>query len=253
MRIGSVPYLNAKPLIGWFASEECDADIEVIEEVPSRLAVLLEEGRIDVAMVSSFELFRNPARVLVPGISIAADGPVKSVRLFSRVPFPQIRRVALDTSSLTSAALTRILLRELFGLQPEYVPHEPDLHAMLAEADAALLIGNIDLFRTPVETILDLGEAWKELTGMPFVYAAWLARSEEAAHEAAPVLTRARDWGIGRLEVLSVEWAQKMDLPLDRVRDYFENVMQYDLDDTKLAALAHFRERCVRHGLAPAP
>jgi len=252
MRIGSVPYLNAKPLIAWFASPECDGDFEVIEAVPSELAVMLAEGRIDVAMVSSFELFRKPSPTLVPGISIAADGPVKSVRLFSRVPFERIRSVALDTSSLTSAALTRILLDELYGLRPEFAPHAPDLAEMLDRADAALLIGNIDLFRTPAEHILDLGEAWKRLTGLPFVYAAWLARSEAAAQEAAPILTRARDWGIERLDAIAEEWARRMDLPLDQVRDYFLNVMRYDLDDEKLAALDVYRERCIRHGLVRA-
>ncbi len=249
MRIGSVPYLNAKPLIGWFASPEYDGDAVVIEDVPSRLAVMLAEGEIDVAMVSSFQLFQKPSPTLVPGISIAADGPVKSVRLFSQVPIADIRTVSLDTSSLTSVALTRILLDELYGLRPVFARHAPDLGAMLREADAALLIGNLDLFKTPAEHILDLGEAWKRLTGMPFVYAAWLARSEEAAVEATPILTRARDWGVQRLEALAVEWAAKLNLPLEQVRDYYLNVMQYDLDEPKLAALATFRARCVRHGL----
>src|SRR5258707_14695707 len=120
LRIGSVPYLNAKPLVDWFHSTECEADVEVVYAVPSRLAEMLREDRLDVANVSIFEGLQNPALRLVPNISISAYGAVKSVRLFSKVPLPQIQSVALDTSSLTSAALTRILLKESFGLEPEY-------------------------------------------------------------------------------------------------------------------------------------
>src|SRR5579862_4683940 len=116
LRIGCVPYLNAKPLIDWFHSDECDADAEVVYAVPSELAIQLESGLLDVALVSTFEMFRSPDLVLLPGISISADGPVRSVRLFSTRPISIIRSVALDTSSLTSTALTRIILSEAYDL-----------------------------------------------------------------------------------------------------------------------------------------
>src|SRR5438552_2632423 len=102
IRIGCVPYLNAKPLIDWFHSEDCDADVELAYEVPSSLAIGLRDSRLDVALLSTFEIFSNPDLRIVPGLSISADGPVKSVRLFSNVPFDEIRSVALDTSSVTS-------------------------------------------------------------------------------------------------------------------------------------------------------
>ena len=105
LRIGSVPYLNAKPLVDWFHSPECDADVEVIYAVPSQLAQMLRRDELDVANVSIFEAFQNPALTLVPGISISAYGAVKSVRLFSQVPLAEVRTVAMDTSSLTSVAL----------------------------------------------------------------------------------------------------------------------------------------------------
>src|SRR5688572_13368045 len=194
LRIGCVPYLNAKPLIDWFHEPECDADAVVEYEVPSRLAVRLREGSLDVGLLSTFELFENPGLTLLPGISISADGPVKSVRLFSKVPFERIESVALDTSSLTSTALIRILLSELYGAYPEYESHAPDLEAMLQRHDAALIIGDLRLFETPAEYVMDLGEAWKRLTGMPFVYAAWLARPE-AVESTRPVLEKARSWG----------------------------------------------------------
>src|SRR5258708_6696331 len=163
LRIGCVPYLNAKPLIAWFHSKACDADAEVTYQVPSQLARGLKDDRLDVALVSIFDLFQNPDLELIPAISISADGPVKSVRLFSNVPFDQIRSVALDTSSLTSTALIRILLSEIYGLEASYRPHPPDLNKMLAECDAGLIIGDLKLFDAPAPYVMDLGEAWKQL------------------------------------------------------------------------------------------
>lgn len=249
--IGSVPYLNAKPLVAWLHSPECTQNVEVVYEVPSMLARGLREGRLDVAMVSTFELFCNRDLALVPDVSVSADGPVKSVRLFSQVPFEHIKSVALDTSSLTSTALTRIVLTELYGINPDYMRHAPDLSAMLSACDAGLIIGDLQLFDTPARYILDLGEAWKRLTGLPFVYAAWLARKETASDELNRLLLTARQWGDQRLDELSVDWSRKMELQLDRVRDYFINVMKYDLDQPKLRALEEYHRRCEQHGIIP--
>ncbi len=251
LRIGCVPYLNAKPLIDWFYEPECDADAIIEYEVPSRLAARLREGSLDVGLLSTFELFENPILTLLPGISISADGPVKSVRLFSRVPFERIKSVALDTSSLTSTALIRILLSELYDARPDYESHAPNLDAMLRNHDAALLIGDLRLFETPAEFVMDLGEAWRRLTGRPFVYAAWLARPE-AAESALPLLARAKSWGCERLDLLSVKWSDRLSLPLERVRDYFLDVMQYDLDDPKREALRQFQDYCGEYDLIAA-
>ena len=248
LRIGCVPYLNAKPLVDWFHSDECDVASEVVYAVPSELADLVRKDQVDVALVSSFELFRNRDLVVVPGASISADGPVKSVRLFSRVPFGEIRSVALDTSSLTSVALIRILLTERHGITPEYRAHPPDLSSMLESCDAGLIIGDLKLFQTPATYVMDLGEEWKTLTGLPFVYAAWLARPELVDTAHGPLI-RAMQWGCSRLDSLAAFWSARLDLPLNRVRDYLLNVMQYDLDDRKWKALEEFQARCFRHGL----
>ena len=110
LRIGSVPYLNSKPIVDWFHEDVCTLAAEVTYAVPSQLAEMLRRDEIDVANVSIFEAFQNADLVLIPNISISAYSAVKSVRLFSNVPFGEIKSVALDISSLTSAALTRILL-----------------------------------------------------------------------------------------------------------------------------------------------
>jgi chorismate dehydratase len=250
IRIGSVPYLNAKPMVDWFHTSECDADAEVIYTVPSALAVMLQEGTIDVANVSSFEGFRNPNLVIVPDISISAQAAVKSVRLFCSCPPDQLRTVALDTSSLTSAALTQILLHEEFGCTPEYRHHAPNLDAMLAECDAGLIIGDLKLFDLrPGTTVYDLGDAWRRLTGLPFVYATWQARADRVSVEMVRALTAARDWGEQRLETIADAWAPRLDLPLDRCRDYLLNVMDYHLRPDQQAGLALFQQKCFAHGL----
>lgn len=253
LRIGSVPYLNAKPLVDWFHSPECDADVEIIYAVPSELARMLRDNRLDVANVSSFEGLQNPEFALVPGISISAYGAVKSVRLFSRAPLESLTSVALDTSSLTSTALTKILLSEAFHVAPRYVPHAPDLEAMLQVADAGLIIGDLKLFDLHEgTTVYDLGQGWHELTGLPFVFAGWLARTDSADPEITKVLTRAKLWGLARLDELATKWSARLDVPLDRCLDYLDNVMNYDLTPEQQIGLRTYQQKCVEHGLLPA-
>jgi chorismate dehydratase len=250
LRIGSVPYLNAKPLVDWFHTPDCQEDIEITYAVPSQLAQMLREDRLDVANVSIFEGLQNPTLVLVPEISISAYGPVKSVRLFSKVPIPSIKSVALDTSSLTSTALIRILLKEGFGLSPCYRHYPPQLETMLTACDAGLLIGDLKLFSLlPGTVVYDLGQGWYDLTGLPFVYAGWLARDDRISPAMVQVFQRAKVWGIARLEELSERWADKMELPLDRCLDYLTQVMNYDLSPEQLEGLRAFQQKCVAHGL----
>jgi chorismate dehydratase len=253
IRIGSVPYLNAKPQVDWFHSSECDADVELTYAVPSELARMLRDGRLDVANVSIFEGLQNPKLVIIPGISISAYGAVKSVRLFSKAPLHQIRSVALDTSSLTSSALTRILLREQFDVVPIYSHHKPDLGAMLAAHDAGLIIGDLKLFDLlPGTVVYDLGQGWQDLTGLPFVYACWLAREDCATPEMSAILTRAKAWGLERLDEIATHWASKMQLPLDRCQDYLIHVMNYDLTAEQIAGLEQYQRKCFEHGLIEA-
>lgn len=250
LRIGSVPYLNAKPLVDWFESAECDLPHELLYEVPSKLAHMLRADELDVANVSIFEGLRSPGLVAAPDISISAAGAVKSVRLFSKRPLNQVRSVALDASSLTSSALTRILLAEVFGNEPCFEDMPPSLLEMLGACDAGLIIGDLKLFELmPGVTAYDLGQGWKDLTGRPFVYAAWLAREDRVSADMLDALAAARAWGTARIDSLAAKWARRMDLPLDRCRDYLVNVMNYDLRADQLAGLELFRQKCLAHGL----
>ncbi len=252
LRIGSVPYLNCKPLVDWFHEEVCDVAAEVTYAVPSQLAEMLRRDETDVANVSIFEAFQNPNLVLIPNISISAYSAVKSVRLFSNVPFAAIKSVALDTSSLTSAALTRILLAEQFHITPEFVAHTPNLEKMLSQFDAGLIIGDLNLFELPENVqVYDLGQGWHDLTGLPFVYAAWLARTDRISPEMTPILETAKTWGLAHLEELAVKWAAKWNLPVDRSCDYLLNVMNYDLTPEQWQGLNLYHQKCFTHGLIP--
>src|SRR5262249_37558217 len=140
IRIGAVNYLNTKPLI--FELESLAPEAELVLDVPSRLADLLAEGNLDVALIPVIEYFRAGSYTIVPDIAIASRGPVLSVTLFSRVPWTEIRRVALDEGSRTSAALCQILLRKRYGVRPVVEPLPLDRAAEEVSADAVLLIGD---------------------------------------------------------------------------------------------------------------
>lgn len=253
--IGSVPYLNARPLVRWFTdTEEGRASgIGVVEVVPSELARMLECGEVAAALVSSFELLRHRDLCYAPGAAVAADGPVLSVRMLSKVPVEQIRSVALDTSSLTSVALLKILLAERYGLSPQYLPHPPDIGAMLAEADAALLIGDTGYREyDPSLCVLDLGQGWKELTGLPFAYALWIGRRETLTPELSSLLLRAKEWGSKhREEIARAEYAIRGET-LERTRHYLNEIMRYNLGPEETESLRLFAEKSFRLGLIAA-
>jgi chorismate dehydratase len=175
--VGSVPYVNAIPLIGQFLLLEDQSPVDVLLDVPSRLPRLLDEDRADAILVSSVEALRRPGASVAGGVGIISRGPVESVRLFSRTPFDKIRTLALDESSMTSSLLAQALLREIHGCRPETYSHPPCLSRMLEGCDACLLIGDLGMEAegTGLE-VMDLGEAWVNLTGLPFVWAMWLGR-----------------------------------------------------------------------------
>jgi chorismate dehydratase len=247
-RIGVVSYMNAKPLT-WALEHGQVPGVEVVLDVPSKLADELRAGRLDAAMLSSVVALREPRfRILAGAGCLAADGPVQSVLLFSKVHIPQIRSVALDTSSITSVALTRILLEQLHGLRPTYDHHPPDLPAMLADHDAALMIGDPGLaqyFRgeDPLAAydVLDLGRAWRDWTGLPFVFAAWLAR-DEVNDGLEAILREARELSKRQVPAIAAAEAARLNLPEGVCRFYLDHVMRYDLGEREQAGLARFAE-----------
>ena len=251
MLIGSVPYLNAKPLIAWFQSPEGKrSGVEVVYDVPSRLARMVEAGEVACAMASSVELFRHADWKAVQGIAIASTGTVLSVRLFSKVPVDRIRSLALDTSSLTSSALVQVLFARWWQVSPRYIPLPPDLDRMLEQADAALLIGDKGMLACSEGLfVTDLGEEWYRWTGLPFVWALWLGRAENITPPLVDCLHRAREWGLAHLESIVQQEATRLNIDESLVRHYLCDIMQYAMTDAHEQALNRFAHECKQLGL----
>jgi chorismate dehydratase len=160
LRLGSVPYVNAAPLTSWLHEAECPYGFSIRYEPPSRLASLLDEGALDLALVSSIELARRSDLRYMPGPVIASEGPVLTVRVLCRQSPHGVRNLAADTSSLTSVALARIWWRETYGYEPDIRPMAPDVPHMMEEADAALIIGALEAEPPLGLRVVDLGAAW---------------------------------------------------------------------------------------------
>lgn len=252
LKIGSVPYLNAKPLVDWFHSPDCTEDVELVYAVPSKLAVMLRSGAVDVCNCSIFEGISRPGLCVIPDISISSHGPVMSVRLFCNRPISEVRTVALDTSSLTSSALTQIILSETYHITPHYIHAPPVLDAMLESCDAGLIIGDLKLFDLhPGTMVYDLGERWQALTNLPFVYAAWQTPIEKADTSMSDLLHSARDWGVAHLGNIAQQWSDRMNLPLELCVDYFTTAMNYELNTNQMAGMRLFQTKCIQHSLIP--
>lgn len=251
VRVGAVNYLNTKPLI-------CDLDklapeAELILDVPSRLADRLAVGELDVALIPVIEYFRAGTYSIVPDISIATRGPVLSVTLFSRVPWGQIRRVALDAGSRTSAALTQVLLRKRYGVTPEVVPLPLDRHAEDADADAVLLIGDraMRACLPGFGHAFDLGQEWFEWSGLPFVYAVWAVREGAELGRVAWALREAKRRGLARAGVIAQREAPALGLDAGFCRRYLSNILHFDLGPREQAGLHHYYMMACELGLAP--
>jgi chorismate dehydratase len=252
--IGSVPYLNEKPLTWWFSRTDAGkaSGIEVVYAVPSKLARMLAAGEIAAALVSSFEYFRTPGYSVVPGVSISGQDTIESVRAFAKVPWRRIESLALDTSSLTSVALLKILLAEQLDSYPAFLHAAPNLEEMLGQADACLLIGDKGMQANGAGlNVLDLGHAWRRLTGLPFVYAVWLGKEENITPHLVECLVTAKTWGLTQVEAIAKEEAQRIGTSVRQCRHYLTEVMDYDLGEEHLQALAAFGSKAWAQQLLP--
>jgi chorismate dehydratase len=254
VRLGAVGYLNARPLVYGLDGR---ADLVSVRfDLPSVCARLLEAGEIDLGLVPSIAYLDRAADRLVPGVCIGSDGDVASVAVFTRKPLSEVRRVAVDTSSRTSVVLTEVLFARRFGASPAFVPHAPDLDAMLASADAALLIGDPALFiepgahGAPLQKI-DLGREWTAMTGLPFVWAFWAGPGGSADAEVVGALQHAAREGAARADAVADAF-----FPGDPARQaigrrYLRDNLRYELDDSMLAGLRRFYAEAHAIGRAP--
>jgi chorismate dehydratase len=253
MRIGAVNYLNSKPLV--YGLDVIAPPTRLTFDLPSRLADSLLAGRLDVALIPSVEFFRSTDSTIVSDACIACRGPVLSVKLHFRVPPPEVRRVALDEGSRTSAALTRILLAEQYGIKPEWEPLPIGSGPETTAADAVLLIGDRAIANSPMNTdfveIWDLGERWSQWTGLPFVFAMWVARAGADVGDIAAVLSAARDNGVRHFEQIADRDGPLVGVPSELALSYFRDNLHFKFGKDERAGLRKFYALCVKHGLVP--
>jgi len=250
-RLGAVDYLNARPLV--YGLELKSHLFSLRFDVPSKCAALLHEGSIDVGMIPSIEYLRGRDYRIVPGLGIISDGPVASVALFTTRPLDAVRSIAADTSSRTSYALLKILCVERFGIDPDFQLMPPDPEAMLHRCDAALLIGDPALFldheRLGANKI-DLGDEWKALTHLPFVWAFWAGRRDALLPEAVQALISARDRGMMASDEIAATYCGPE--RAQRGRAYLRENIQYMLGSREQAGLIKYYELAEQHGVVNA-
>ena len=263
LRVGAVSFLNTKPLIYPLLNEEIQTDIALSVGVPSRVATFLSEGKLDVGLIPIIEYFRaKPSDTnfcILPNISIASHGSVKSIQLFSRVPIQEIRRIALDTSSRTSVALLKILLAEKYGISPAFttcastvIPSTALQNRQYPPFEAVLLIGDPALRQLgSTDYSIDLGEAWHKFTGLPFVYACWTARKEAQLDDLPELLLESKTRGIAQIPEIARIEAQRLGFPEKLCLDYLQHNIKYDLGESEIAGLELFYKYAVKNDLAP--
>jgi chorismate dehydratase len=245
VRIGSVSYLNAKPLI--YGLDEAE-DLRLTLDVPSRLLDGLRDRRFEVALLPVIDFQRlEGLRVLTSG-GIGCDGPTLTVRIFSQVPISKITTLACDTDSHTSVALARVVLAESFNLHPRFADWN---HTDSTPAEARLLIGDKVVCEEPAgfEHQLDLGEAWKQLTGLPFVFAAWMAGEGVELGELPQRLELAKRQGLANVDEIIDRFAAPRGWPAELARKYLTEYLKYDIGERQLEAIRLFHQLAGKHGI----
>lgn len=248
VRVGSVSYLNAKPLI-WGLDEADDLDLHL--DVPARLLAGLQERRLDVALLPVIDYQRLEGLRVIPAGGIGCNGPTLTVRIFSRTPVDQIHTLACDPESHTSVALARILLARHWGQRPRLV----DLRGYQDNVDAKLLIGDKVVCAEPrgFDHQVDLGEAWKQMTGLPFVFAVWTARGGVDLGDLPARLEQARQDGMAHLDPIIARHAIPRGWPAGIAREYLSRYLQFTIGPDQLSAIRLFHQLAHEAGILDHP
>jgi chorismate dehydratase len=258
LKISAISYLNTAPLMWDFEYGDAGRAFDISYTLPSTCARELSEGRADIGIIPAAAYATIPDLAVIAGVAIASRSAVRSILMVGHKPIEEIRTVALDTSSLTSVALTKILFAKWWGGAREYGTMEPDLDKMLAKCDAALLIGDaaLQVDRTRYLTV-DLAEEWNARTGKSFVFAFWAIRRQaltgQNAIEISEVFNRSRNHGLNpvNLEAIVEEWSSRLRLPASMLRTYLSQNIHYYLDPPCLEGLTLFYRYAAEVGALP--
>jgi chorismate dehydratase len=269
LRVGRIPYINCYPVYGAIDAGIVGLDAELVTGVPSALNAQMARGQLDVSVVSAIEYARASERyVLLPDLAISCDGPVRSVLLLSKVPAPELggQRVILSRSSMTSVALLELLFENVWHATPEFVPGDAELtdvarfadeshEARLVIGDAALVLGAQRSSHGALSYpfVYDLGTEWKRWTGLPFVFAVWVAQRSTSVNRSLAVhatLIESRAWGLQHLDQLAERASQSSGVDTGTCREYLSG-LDYGLSYPHLAGLTNFFNRLVEVGRVP--
>ncbi len=280
LRISVVEYLNTAPLVWGFTDGPLRGRYDLSFTVPSLCAEALRRGDADVAIIPSIEYQRMEGVVALPGMAVAAKGEVRSILVVAKKPIELARRIALDRCSRSSAALVRLLCKGLWRIAPEFVEAAPEPAAMLAEADAALVIGDpalrvavkMDLLAAkqpsgefcckgdPSELpvpgfqtlfVYDVAHQWREMTGRPCVPAFWVGRREAVTPEVVADFLASKEYGLARIDEIAEGAALKLDLPAKVLETYLRENIDFSLDEENRAGLELYFSECAKAGLIP--
>ena len=283
LRISIVEFLNTAPLVWGFTDGPLRGRYDLSFTVPSLCAEALRSGQADVAIIPAIEYQRMEGMVVLPEMAVAAKGEVRSILVLAKKPIEQAKRIALDTNSRSSVALTRLLCKGFWRIAPEFIDASPDPAAMLAEADAALLIGDPALrIRLKVDDLLakspdakgccsgdlvsdkdelpvpgvdtlfvyDVAEQWRQMTGKPCVLAIWVGRRELITPDVVADFLASREYGLGRIGEIAEAAALKLELPPRDLESYLDNI-DFSLDAANLEGLELYFRECAAAGLIP--
>jgi chorismate dehydratase len=262
-RVGHIQFLNCLPIYWGLMRSGALLDVDLHKDTPDQLNTALVRGDLDIGPISLVEYLRHADELLLlPDLAVGSDGPVLSVNLVTTKPLADIRRLALGSTSRTGVLLAKMLLAQKYGVRPEFFGCPPDLTQMLLEADAAVLIGDVALramYEAPSSglTVVDLGQAWREWTGLPMVFAVWAVRRDFA--EAHPGLVkdvheaflRSRDLCLDELDEVAASAARWEPFDAMTLASYFRT-LDFSLGDRQIAGIREFAERALALAEAPA-
>lgn len=273
MRVGRIPYINCFPVYGGVDRGIVPLDATLVDGVPTALNRMMAEGALDVSVVSAVEYARDWERyLLLPDLAISCDGPVRSVMLFSTRPARELHgaRVLVSRSSMTSVHLLELLFEHVWKVRPVFVPgdaeaeaiasapRDPDIAARLVIGDAALMLQSEEhpvaaAHGEPYAHVYDLGAEWKSWTGLPFVFAVWVAQRSTPVAEALKVhaaLIASRDWGLAHLDELAAQASRSTGVSHAECRRYFDG-LDWRLGLPDLEGLTEFIRRLELAGRVP--
>jgi chorismate dehydratase len=280
LRVSIVEYLNTAPLVWGLTDGPLVGKYDLSFTLPSLCAEALRAGEADIAIIPAIEYQRIEGLVVLPDMAVAARGEVRSILVIARKPIELARRLALDTSSRSSVALVKLLCRNYWGISPEFIPAAPDPSAMLAQADAALVIGDpalriaikldqlsqkqptgefccggdpSDQAVPGVDTLFvyDVAHQWREMTARPCVLAIWAARREAVTPEVVADFLASKEYGLARITEIAEGAALKLDLPARPLESYLRNNIDFSLDAENLAGLELYYQQCAEAGIIP--